>query len=160
MLNSDLINNALNYQLRIETNKLQKEPTRKLIIVSCMDSRLDIFKVFELESGQAHIVRNAGGVITEDVLRSIAISQRKLNTEEIIVMQHTDCGLKILDDEEFIGEMESIGGKKPNWKTYAFKDSQENMRKSLELIRNTPYVKSENLVGLIINETTGEVQRA
>ncbi len=159
MRNSDLINNALNYQLRIETNNLQKEPMRQLVIVSCMDSRLDIFKIFSLGSGQAHIVRNAGGVITEDVLRSIAISQRKLNTNEIIVMQHLDCGLKILDDVEFLDEIENLGGERPAWKTHAFKDSRANMIGSLELIKNAPYINSENLVGLLINETTGEVEK-
>jgi carbonic anhydrase len=159
MINSDLIENAKSYKSRIKKNSLAKEPSRKLVIVTCMDSRLDIFKIFDLQDGQAHIIRNAGGVITEDVLRSIAISQRKLNTEELILMQHLDCGLKILDDLEFIDEITSVGGIKPNWIPHGFKDSHENMRQSLELIKNTPYVISSNLAGLLINETTGEVEQ-
>ena len=135
---------------------LQVAPKRNLAIVACMDSRMDIFKILGLGNGEAHIIRNAGGVITDDVVRSLCLSQRLLGTREVILVHHTDCGLQKVNAEEFKAELEAELGLKPSWAVESFDDPYADVRQSMQRIHHSPFVPHKDFVrGFVYDVTDG-----
>src|SRR3954447_2328796 len=123
-----LVTNNAAFADSIPAGHLDVRPSRQLAIVTCMDSRLDVFAALGLEQGEAHVLRNAGGVITDDVIRSLAISQRRLGTEEIVVIQHTDCGMLTVTDDGFRRELQHATGVAPGFAIESFTDLDANVR--------------------------------
>ncbi|MFC5066102.1 beta-class carbonic anhydrase [Actinomycetospora atypica] len=115
-------------------------PSRHVAVVACMDARLDVWRALGLGQGEAHVIRNAGGVITDDVLRSLTISQRKLNTTEIVLVHHTKCGMATFSDDDFVGELEQECGQRPGWAPGAFGDTEQDVRESLAAVRSCPFL--------------------
>jgi carbonic anhydrase len=136
----DLIANNATYAEAFDHPGLAVAPARKLAVVACMDSRLDLFGALGLELGEVHMIRNAGGVVTDDVVRSLVISQRTLGTEEVLVLQHTDCGLLKATDEELKDAIEADVGVRPGFAFDAFTDLDLNVRRSLARLRATLYL--------------------
>ena len=133
-------------------------PTKKVAVVACMDARLQPNRILGLEEGEAHVIRNAGGVITDDEIRSLAISQRLLGTEEIILMHHTDCGMLTFTDEDFRRSLQDEVGIKPNWATEAFSDLEEDVRQSIARIKASPFVPHKDSVrGFVFDVATGKL---
>jgi carbonic anhydrase len=136
--------------------QLQVEPIRKLAVVACMDSRIDAFAVLGLGNGDAHIIRNAGGVITDDVIRSLCLSQRFLGTREIILVHHTDCGLQKIDEETFRAELNAELGIKPWWSVEAFTDPYDDVRQSIQRLYMTPFIPhKEHIRGFVYDVSAG-----
>ncbi len=115
-------------------------PRRQLCVVTCMDSRLDTFAMLGLDIGDAHIVRNAGGVVTDDVIRSLTVSQRKLGTREIILIHHTDCGSLTFTDDQLRNQLLDETGLKPTWSPESFNDLDADLRQSMERVRRSPFL--------------------
>ena len=115
-------------------------PSRKLAIVTCMDSRLDVFHALGLDDGEAHVLRNAGGVITNDVIRSLAISQRRLGTEEIMLIHHTDCGMQTITDDGFRAELQEATGVAPAFAIESFSDIDSDVRQSILRVRRSDFL--------------------
>lgn len=136
--------------------ELEVAPTRRLAIVACMDSRIDTFKILGLANGEAHIIRNAGGVITDDVIRSLCLSQRLLDTCEIILVHHTDCGLQKVNEHEFRAELEAELGVKPWWSLEAFSDPYRDVAQSIQRLYMTPFLPhKEHIRGFVYDVTDG-----
>lgn len=135
---------------------LQVEPKARLAVVACMDSRIDAFAVLGLGNGDAHIIRNAGGVITDDVIRSLCLSQRLLGTREIILVHHTDCGLQKVDEADFRTQLDGEIGIKPWWSLEAFTDPFDDVRQSIQRLYMTPFVKHKlHIRGFVYDVTDG-----
>jgi carbonic anhydrase len=126
--------------------ELDVRPRRQLAIVTCMDSRLDVFQALGLQDGEAHILRNAGGVITDDVIRSLAISQRKLGTREVMLIHHTDCGLMKLTDDGFRAELQDAAGIAPSFAIESFGDIDADVRQSILRVRRSPFLLHRDVV--------------
>jgi carbonic anhydrase len=134
-------------------------PARQLAVVACMDSRLDTFAMLGLDIGDAHIIRNAGGVVTDDVIRSLTISQRKLGTREIILIHHTDCGALTFTDDELRNELLEETGMKPAWSPESFRDLDADLKQSMERIRRSPFLAdSTQLRGFVFDVHTGKLR--
>ena len=135
---------------------LDVRPTLNLAIVTCMDSRLDVFTALGLETGQAHVLRNAGGVITDDVIRSLAISQRRLGTREIALIHHTDCGLQLITDDGFRAELQEATGMAPSFAIESFTDVEADVRQSIARVRHSPFLPYRDKVrGFVYDVDTG-----
>jgi carbonic anhydrase len=119
---------------------LEVSPKRRLAIVTCMDSRLDVFAALGLGHGEAHILRNAGGVITDDVIRSLSVSQRKLGTREVMLIHHTDCGLMKITDDGFRAELQGASGMAPSFAIESFTDLDADVRQSIKRVRSSPFL--------------------
>jgi carbonic anhydrase len=133
-------------------------PSKHVAIVACMDARLNVYGALGLNEGEAHVIRNAGGVITEDEIRSLAISQRLLGTDEIILIHHTDCGMLTFTDDEFKKSIQSEVGIKPPWAVEAFPDLEEDVRQSLARVRNSPFIpKKDSVRGFVFDVATGKL---
>ncbi len=134
-------------------------PTSKHVaVVACMDARLDVYRILGLGDGEAHVIRNAGGVVTDDEIRSLAISQRLLGTREIILIHHTDCGMLTFTDDDFKRSIQDEIGIKPEWAAEAFPDVGEDVRQSLRRIEASPFVtKHESLRGFVFDVATGRL---
>ena len=133
-------------------------PRRQLTVVACMDSRLDVLRVLGLEEGDAHILRNAGGVVTDDVIRSLTVSQRKLGTREIFVVLHTGCGMLTFTDDELRSEIEQETGLRPAFAFEAFKDVEAEVVHSMQRIRTSPFVPYREAVrGFVFDVETGRL---
>ena len=137
---------------------LDVRPTLNLAIVTCMDSRLDVFSALGLENGQAHVLRNAGGVITDDVIRSLAISQRRLGTREIALIHHTDCGLQLITDDGFRAELQEATGMAPSFAIESFTDVEADVRQSIARVRHSPFLPYRDKVrGFLYDVDSGEL---
>ena len=137
---------------------LSVKPKRRLAIVACMDSRMDIFQMLGLDHGDAHIIRNAGGVVTDDVVRSLVLSQRRLNTREIILIHHTNCGLENLNEGDFYDELVSESGIKPGWSLEAFKDPHEDVRQSTSRLMHSPFIlHKDDIRGFVYDVDNGKL---
>ncbi len=155
----ELLRNNEAYAASFDKGDLGMPPTKKLAVVACMDARLQPNRILGLEEGEAHVIRNAGGVITDDEIRSLAISQRLLGTEEIIVMHHTDCGMLTFTDEDFRRSLQDEVGIKPNWTTEAFSDLEEDVRQSIARIKASPFIPHRDSVrGFIYEVETGRLR--
>jgi carbonic anhydrase len=131
-------------------------PRRALAIVACMDSRMDLFALLGLDVGDAHVLRNAGGVVTDDVIRSLAISQRKLGTRDIVLVHHTDCGMTKLRDDEFAAELEADAGERPPFAIESFRDPDESVRESIARLRASPFLAHDGeIAGFVFDVETG-----
>jgi carbonic anhydrase len=134
------------------------KPNRKLAIVACMDARLNVHEVMGLERGDAHVISNAGGVVTDDEVRSLAISQHLLGTEEIVLIHHTDCGMLTFTDEEFSERLEEHAGARPSWQAHSFPDLEADVREQAGKLRESPFLAhTESIRGLIYDVDTGEL---
>ena len=137
---------------------LAVRPQRKLAIVACMDSRMDIFEILGLANGEAHVIRNAGGVITDDVIRSLCLSQRKLGTREVILLHHTDCGLQTVTEDAFKAELETELGIKPWWALESFSDPYTDTRQSMRRLEMTPFVPhKDHIRGFVYDVDSGRL---
>ena len=137
---------------------LPMPPSKHVAVVACMDARLDVYRMLGLREGEAHVIRNAGGVITDDEIRSLAISQLLLGTNEIILIHHTDCGMLTFTDDEFKRSIQQETGIKPGWAAEAFDDLEEDVRQSLRRIEASPFVtKHESLRGFVFDVATGRL---
>ena len=132
-------------------------PARKVAVVACMDSRMPLFQMLGLDIGDAHVIRNAGGVITEDVVRSLTVSQHVLGTREILLVHHTSCGLQATDDTSFADQVEEATGRRPAWALRAFRDAEDDVRESMQLIRESPYLLSREVRGTVYDVDTGRL---
>jgi carbonic anhydrase len=140
------------------TGPLPLPPSRHVAVVACMDARLDIYRILGLKDGEAHVIRNAGGVITDDEVRSLAISQRLLGTKEIILIHHTDCGMLTFTDDAFKRDIQDEIGIKPEWAAESFPDVEEDVRQSLRRVQNSPFItKHESLRGFVLDVATGKL---
>ena len=141
------------------TPDLPLPPKLKLAVVSCMDSRLDTFAMLGLDLGDAHIMRNAGGVVTDDIIRSLVISQRKLGTEEIILVHHTDCGALTFTDDELRNQLFEETGQKPSWSPESFKDLDADLKQSMMRVRSNPFIPRRDKVrGFVFDVHTGALR--
>ena len=132
---------------------------RDVAIVACMDARLDPAKVLGLEEGDAHVIRNAGGAVTDDAIRSLAISQRLLGTEEIILIHHTDCGMLTFTDEELKAQIAEETGVRPHFALETFSDLEADVRQSIARIKTSPFVpKKDHIRGFVYEVETGKLQ--
>jgi carbonic anhydrase len=155
----ELLRNNEAYAASFDKGHLGMPPTKKLAVVACMDARLQPNRILGLEEGEAHVIRNAGGVITDDEIRSLAISQRLLGTEEIILMHHTDCGMLTFTDEDFRRSLQEEVGIKPNWTTEAFSDLEEDVRQSIARIKASLFIPHKDGVrGFIYEVETGRLR--
>jgi carbonic anhydrase len=155
----DLLANAASYAETFSGHDLPIQPARRLAVVACMDSRMDIFAILGLEVGEAHVIRNAGGVITDDGIRSLVISQRLLATQEIVLIHHSDCGLLKVTDEEFADRLEAETGARPEWRAHAFRDAGEDVRESIARILDSPFIASkESVRGFVFDDRTGHLR--
>src|SRR6187200_2391862 len=136
----DVLGNAERYASSFDKADLPLPPARKLAVVACMDARLIPTKVLGLEEGDAHVIRNAGGVVTDDAIRSLSISQRLLGTEEIVLIHHTDCGMLTFTDDSFRGDIQGDTGIKPPWSPESFTDLDADVRSSIGRIKASPFI--------------------
>ncbi|MEA2127572.1 MAG: carbonic anhydrase [Solirubrobacteraceae bacterium] len=154
-----LLENAKTYAERFDKGDLPLPPGRKIAIVACMDARLNPYGLLGLQEGDAHVIRNAGGVITDDEIRSLAISQRLLGTEEIVLIHHTDCGMLTFTDDEFKRSVQDETGIKPEWAAEAFPDLDEDVRQSLARVKASPFIpKKDSVRGFVYEVETGNLR--
>ncbi|MDF3308112.1 beta-class carbonic anhydrase [Rhodococcus sp. T2V] len=140
------------------TGPLPLPPSKHVAVLACMDARLDVYRILGLQEGEAHVIRNAGGVATDDEIRSLAISQRLLGTTEIILIHHTDCGMLTFTDDDFKKSIQDEVGIKPAWSAEAFSDLDEDVRQSLRRIQASPFVTATtSLRGFVFDVSTGKL---
>jgi carbonic anhydrase len=153
----ELLANNADYAANF-TGPLPLPPAKHVAVLACMDARINVYGVLGLQEGEAHVIRNAGGVVTEDEIRSLAISQRLLGTEEIILIHHTDCGMLTFTDDDFKKSVQEDVGVKPAWAAEAFTDPDEDVRQSIARIRNSPFIpKKDSVRGFVFDVATGKL---
>ncbi|KIF77709.1 hypothetical protein QR77_35505 [Streptomyces sp. 150FB] len=149
-----LANNA-SYAASFE-GPLPLPPSRHIAVLACMDARLDVYRILGIKDGEAHVIRNAGGAVTDDEIRSLAISQRLLGTREIVLIHHTDCGMLTFTDDAFKQGIEKETGLRPPWSAEAFPDVEEDVRQSLRRVRTSPFVPhTDSVRGFVFDVATG-----
>ena len=154
----ELLSNNESYASGFSKGDLPMPPGKKVAVVACMDARLDPARALGLEEGDAHVIRNAGGVITDDEIRSLAISQTLLGTEEIILLHHTDCGMLTFTDDQLIDQLEESTGQRPEWSPRTFDDLDNNVRDSIRRIEESPFVPHKNVRGFVYEVETGKLR--
>jgi carbonic anhydrase len=154
----DVLRNAEAYASSFDKGDLPMPPGRKLAVVACMDARLIPTRVLGLDEGDAHVIRNAGGVVTDDTIRSLAISQRLLGTEEIVLIHHTDCGMLTFKDDDFKQSIQDETGIKPEWAVEAFSDLDGDVRQSIARIQASPFIPNKNVRGFVYEVETGKLR--
>jgi carbonic anhydrase len=154
----DVVRNNEQYASSFDKADLPLPPARKLAVVACMDARIVVSRVLGLDEGDAHVIRNAGGVITDDAIRSLAISQRLLGTEEIVLIHHTDCGMRTFSDDDFKRSIQDETGVKPAWAPEAFGDLDEDVRQSIARIEASPFIPRKNVRGFVYEVETGKLR--
>ena len=136
----ELVANNARFAAGFDDGDRPAAPARNLAIVACMDARVDVVALLGLDHGDAHVIRNAGGVITDDVIRSLCLSQRKLGTREVILLHHTACGLQTITDDAFRAELEAELGVKPPWSVESFSDPFADTRQSMRRIATSAFL--------------------
>ena len=155
----ELLRNAEAYKASFDKGDLPLPPARKIAILACMDARLNPYGLLGLQEGDAHVIRNAGGVITDDEIRSLAISQRLLGTEEIVLIHHTDCGMLTFSDDDFRRSIQDDTGIKPEWAAEAFGDLDEDVRQSIARIKASPFIpRKDGIRGFVYEVETGRLR--
>src|SRR2546421_8297196 len=155
----ELLANNEAYAASFDKADLPLPPDKKVAVVACMDARLDVGRALGLSEGDAHVIRNAGGVVTDDAIRSLAISQRLLGTQEIILIHHTDCGMLTFKDDEFKASIQQETGIKPEWAAEAFGDVDEDVRQSIARIKASPFLpRKDNVRGFVYEVETGKLR--
>jgi carbonic anhydrase len=153
-----LLQNAEEYASRFDRGDLPLPPAKRVVVLACMDARLNPYGLLGLNEGDAHVIRNAGGVVTDDEIRSISISQRLLGTEEIILIHHTDCGMLTFRDDEFRHQIQEEVGIKPEWAAEAFDDLDTDVRQSIARIKSSPFIpRKDNIRGFVYDVKTGKL---
>src|SRR4051794_18435511 len=154
-----LLENADRHAAGYDQGDLRAPPAKKVAVLTCMDARLDPAAILGLEPGDAHVIRNAGGVVTADEIRSLAISQRLLGTEEIILVHHTDCGMLSFTDADFTRQLEEDTGVKPEWAVETFTDLDADVRQSIARIGASPFIPHKDAVrGFVYEVETGRLR--
>ena len=155
----ELLRNSEAYAAAFDKAGLSSPPARKVAVVACMDARLMPAAILGLEEGDAHVIRNAGGVITDDEIRSLAISQHLLGTEEVMLIHHTDCGLLSFTDEEFKDRLEQATGERPHWHSGAFGDLEGSVRDSVRTVVESPFIpRTDKVRGFVYEVETGRLR--
>jgi carbonic anhydrase len=154
----ELLANADRYAEGFDRGGLPMPPAKRVAVLACMDARLDPTRLLGLNEGDAHVIRNAGGVVTDDAIRSLAISQRLLGTEEIMLVHHTDCGMLTFQDDDFRRQIQQDTGIKPGWAPEAFDDVEEDVRQSIARIKASPFIPERGKVrGFVYDVETGRL---
>ena len=154
----ELVANNEAYAASFDQGELPMPPGKKVAVVACMDARLNVYGMLGLSEGDAHVIRNAGGVVTDDEIRSLAISQRLLGTEEIILIHHTDCGMLTFTDDDFRRRIQKETGIKPEWAAEAFDDLEEDVRQSIARIKASHFIpKKDKVRGFVYDVATGRL---
>ncbi|MGA2930119.1 MAG: carbonic anhydrase [Solirubrobacteraceae bacterium] len=157
-MTDQLLGNNEAYAAAFDKGTLPLPPGKKVAIVACMDARLNVYGALGLQEGDAHVIRNAGGVVTDDEIRSLAISQRLLGTEEIILIHHTDCGMLTFTDDDFKRSIQVETGIKPEWAAEAFSDLETDVRQSIARIKASPFIPRKGSIrGFIYDVATGRL---
>jgi carbonic anhydrase len=155
----DLLANNSAYVASFDKGDLPLPPGKKVAVVACMDARLNVYGALGLQEGDAHVIRNAGGVVTDDEIRSLAISQRLLGTEEIILIHHTDCGMLTFTDDAFKAAIQHETGIKPGWAAESFSDPEADVRQSISRIKASPFIPhKESIRGFVYDVGTGRLR--
>jgi carbonic anhydrase len=155
----ELLQNNAAYAEAFDKGDLPLPPARGVAVVACMDARLNVYGMLGLQEGDAHVIRNAGGVITDDEIRSLAISQRLLGTREIILIHHTDCGMLTFTDDEVKQQIQEEVGIKPEFALEAFSDLEEDVRQSIRRIQSSPFIPNKDSVrGFVYEVETGRLR--
>jgi carbonic anhydrase len=155
----ELLENNQAYATSFSAADAPGPPAKKVAVLACMDARLDPARVLGLAEGDAHVIRNAGGIVTHDAIRSLAISQHLLGTEEIILIQHTDCGMQKFTDEELAERLEDHAGEPPPFDIHAFDDLEQNLRDSVRALRESPFLlKTDAVRGYVYDVETGQLR--
>ncbi len=155
----DLLTNNESYAASFDKADLPMPPGKKTAVVACMDARVNVYGALGLHEGDAHVIRNAGGVVTDDAIRSLAISQRLLGTEEIILIHHTDCGMLTFTDDDFRTSIEQDTGIKPAWAAEAFGDLDQDVRQSIARIKASPFIPHKDAVrGFVYEVESGRLR--
>jgi carbonic anhydrase len=155
----ELLRNNEAYASSFDKGELPLPPARKVAVLACMDARLDPAGALGLTEGDAHVIRNAGGVVTDDEIRSLAISQNLLGTEEIILIHHTDCGMLTFTDEQFAQKLQDETGETPEWSARAFPDLDGNVRDSIKRISDSPFIPNKSSIrGFVYEVETGKLR--
>jgi len=155
----ELVTNAEQYAKDFDKGDLPLPPGKKVAVLACMDARLNPYGLLGLQEGDAHVIRNAGGVVTDDEIRSLSISQRLLGTEEIILIHHTDCGMLTFTDDEFKQGIQDETGIKPEWAAEAFSDLDADVKQSLARIQASPFIpKKDSVRGFVYDVATGALR--
>ncbi|MCW3008030.1 MAG: putative carbonate dehydratase-like protein [Solirubrobacterales bacterium] len=155
----ELLESARRYAESFDKGDLPLPPARKIAVLACMDARLNPYGLLGLREGDAHVIRNAGGVVTDDEIRSLSISQRLLGTEEIVLIHHTDCGMLTFTDDEFKRGIQDETGIKPEWAAEAFPDVDEDVRQSVARIKASPFIpKKDSVRGFVYQVEDGRLR--
>jgi carbonic anhydrase len=155
----DLLRNNQDYAASFSSGDLPMPPATQVAVVACMDARLSVYGVLGLREGDAHVIRNAGGVVTDDVIRSLTISQRLLGTREVILIHHTDCGMLTFKDDEVKADIEADTGLRPPFALEAFSDLDQDVRQSIARIKASPFVpRKESVRGFVLDVRTGALR--
>ncbi len=158
-ITDELLRNNETYAESFNKGDLPLPPAKSVAVVACMDARLNVYGMLGLEEGDAHVIRNAGGVVTHDEIRSLTISQRLLGTREIILIHHTDCGMLTFTDDELKGQIQHEVGIKPVFALEAFSDLEEDVRQSIRRIEASPFIPhKDNVRGFIYEVETGRLR--
>ena len=158
-ITDDLLKNNESYAEAFDRGELQAPPAKRLAVIACMDARLDPNRILGLSEGDAHVIRNAGGVVTDDEIRSLAISQRLLGTEEIILIHHTDCGMLTFSDDDFRRQIQEDTGIKPEWAAEAFDDLDADVRQSIGRIQASPFIpRKDSVRGFVYDVHNGRLR--
>jgi carbonic anhydrase len=156
----ELLQNNEEYARTFRHAGLAAPPRLKVAIVTCMDARVDPAQALGLQPGDAHVIRNAGGIVTDDVLRSLSVSQHHLGTEEVLVVQHTQCGMMTFTDEAFTDQLEHETGQRPAWAPGTFEDLEESVRNGVRLIEADPFIpRKDSVRGFVYEVESGSVRR-
>jgi carbonic anhydrase len=154
-----MLENNEAYASSFDKGGLPLPPGRKVAVLACMDARLDPARILGLEEGDAHVIRNAGGLASDDAIRSLALSQHLLGTEEIVLIHHTDCGMLTFTDEDFAQKMEAETGSRPEWRAQSFKDLDQDVRDTVQRIKESPFIPhTDNLRGFVYEVETGRLR--
>ena len=155
----DLLTNNASYVASFDKGQLPLPPAKKVAVLACMDARLNVYGALGLSEGDAHVIRNAGGVITDDEIRSLVISQRLLGTREIILIHHTDCGMLTFTDDAFTAQIEADTGMRPPWSPESFTDPDDDVRRSMARITENPFVPHrDSMRGFVYDVTDGSLR--
>ena len=155
----ELLQHNESYAANFDKGDLPMPPARKIAVVTCMDARLNPYGALGLSEGDAHVIRNAGGVVTDDEIRSLAISQRLLGTEEIVLIHHTDCGMLTFTDDDFKRQIQEDTGIKPEWAAEAFSDLDEDVRQSIARIQASPFIPNKDAIrGFVYEVESGRLR--
>jgi carbonic anhydrase len=155
----DLLRNAEDYAASFDKRDLPLPPAKKVAVVACMDARIVPSRLLGIHEGDAHVIRNAGGVITDDEIRSLAISQRLLGTEEIILIHHTDCGMLTFTDDDFKRAIQEETGIRPAWSVETFSDLEDDVRQSIARIQASPFIpRKDSVRGFVYDVQDGSLR--